>query len=367
MTAGEVPDVAHTDTGRATSTIPTRSCERRSTRSTAGLFSSGDRHLFRPSSNRCSITTSSCCSPTISRLSIVSSASAKPIAIGTAGAHVHPEHRESRALFVGSFHPGVPSPHLERHAGPRWRRSLTSRGVAAPLGATVGRDGVNFSVFAKSAETDRAAAVRRCECGGACAGDPSGSQVTSDVSLLARLRPDLGPAVYGYRAHGPFAPERGLRFDPREGASRPYGLAVAVPDSYAREPRAPRGDNAATAMKSVVADPGRYDWEGDRLIRRPFAETIVYELHVGGFTRSQLRLARTTLRTYTGLDREDSLSPGSRHHRRRAAAGVSVRCRMRRAARVNYWGYQPVSASPRIRPTARGTDPLGGLDEFRTW
>ena len=65
----------------------------------------------------------------------------------------------------------------------------------------------------------------------------------------------------------------------------PYGLAVSVPDAYDRKAAMRPGDNAATAMKSVVADPGRYDWEGDTPLRRPFVETIIYELHVRGFTR----------------------------------------------------------------------------------
>ena len=82
----------------------------------------------------------------------------------------------------------------------------------------------------------------------------------------------------------------------------PYGLAVAVPDSYDREAATRPGDNAAVAMKSVVADPGRYDWEGDRPLRRPFAETIIYELHVRGFTRHPSSgVAAAKRGTYAGL------------------------------------------------------------------
>jgi 1,4-alpha-glucan branching enzyme len=46
-----------------------------------------------------------------------------------------------------------------------------------------------------------------------------------------------------------------------------------------------KGDNASTAMKSVVVDPDAYDWEGDRPLHRPSSQTIVYEMHVRGFTR----------------------------------------------------------------------------------
>ena len=95
--------------------------------------------------------------------------------------------------------------------------------------------------------------------------------ITTGMSLF----PDLKPGqVYAYRAHGPFAPERGFRFDSEKVLLDPYGLAVAVPEAYDRgEPRSRPGDNAAVAMKSVVADPGRYDWEGDLplngLLQRP--------------------------------------------------------------------------------------------------
>ena len=115
--------------------------------------------------------------------------------------------------------------------------------------------------------------------------------------------PGLGAGqIYAYRAHGPFAPERGLRFDPEKVLLDPYGLAVAVPDGYDRAAASRPGDNAAVAMKSVVADPGRYDWEGDAPLRRPFAETIIYELHVRGFTRHPSSgVAPAKRGTYAGL------------------------------------------------------------------
>ena len=69
------------------------------------------------------------------------------------------------------------------------------------------------------------------------------------------------------RAHGPFAPERGLRFDGDKVLLDPYGLAVAVPAGYDRDAASRPGDNSATAMKSVVADPATYDWEGDQPLR----------------------------------------------------------------------------------------------------
>jgi isoamylase len=60
---------------------------------------------------------------------------------------------------------------------------------------------------------------------------------------------------------------------------------VSVPDSYDRDAARRPGDNIHTAMKSVVADPRRYDWEGDEPLNRPFVQTVIYELHVRGFTQ----------------------------------------------------------------------------------
>ncbi len=67
-------------------------------------------------------------------------------------------------------------------------------------------------------------------------------------------------------------PRQGLRFDPEKVLLDPYGRAVAVPENYRRLAAMHPGDNTATAMKSVVADTGTYDWEGDQPLHRPFAE-----------------------------------------------------------------------------------------------
>ena len=108
--------------------------------------------------------------------------------------------------------------------------------------------------------------------------------------------------IYGYRAFGPFEPQRGLRFDPAKLLLDPYGKAVALPEGYSRINASLPGDNCATAMKSVVADPARYDWEGDAPLSRPFSQTVIYEMHVGGFTRhASSGLAPELRGTYRGL------------------------------------------------------------------
>ncbi|HXI27169.1 MAG TPA: hypothetical protein VNG89_02060, partial [Vicinamibacterales bacterium] len=159
-------------------------------------------------------------------------------------------------------------------------------GSSAPLGATVTAEGVNFSVFSRSAT-----AVELLLFDDVLAASPSrvvelepGRHRTYHYWHL--FVPGLQPGqVYGYRAHGPFAPERGLRFDAQKVLVDPYGLAVAVPPSYDRQAATRPGDNCASAMKSVVAAPATYDWEGDRPLRAAFARTVIYEMHVRGFTQ----------------------------------------------------------------------------------
>jgi glycogen operon protein len=172
--------------------------------------------------------------------------------------------------------------------------------------------------------------------------------------------------VYAYRAHGPFLPRRGLRFDPEKILLDPYGLAVTVPDRFDRRAAAQPGDNISVAMKSVVADPGQYDWEGDAPLKRPFAEAVIYELHVRGFTRHANSGVTCEKRgTYAGLIEKIpylkdlgvtvvELLPVFQFDPQSAPAGV-----------VNYWGYQPVSFFAPHHAYSSQPNPLAVLDEFR--
>jgi glycogen operon protein len=244
---------------------------------------------------------------------------------------------------------------------------LAKQGSSAPLGATVHSGGVNFSVFSKNASLIELLLFD----------DESAAQPAKVIPLEPpRHRtyhywhafvPAVKPGqVYGYRAHGPFAPESGLRFDGEKVLLDPYGLAVAVPEAYDRKAARRPGDNTAVAMKSVVADPGRYDWEGDQPLRRPFAETIIYELHVRGFTRHPSSGVGAVKRgTYAGLIEKIpylkdlgvtavELLPVFQFDPQDAPAG-----------RVNYWGYQPVSFFAPHHAYSSGKEPLDVLDEFR--
>jgi glycogen operon protein len=240
-------------------------------------------------------------------------------------------------------------------------------GTSAPLGASVCQGGVNFSVFSKhatavelllfdAADAKRPADVLRL--------DPKGNR---SYHYWHAFVPGLGPGqVYAYRAHGPLATERGLRFDGEKVLLDPYGLGVAVPAAYDRQAARRPGDTAATAMKSVVVDPRRYDWEGDRPLDRPFGATLIYELHVRGFTRHPSSgLPPGTRGTYAGLIEKIpylkdlgvtavELLPVFQFDPHDAPPGL-----------VNYWGYQPVSFFAPHHAYSSRTDPLGVIDEFR--
>ncbi|MBV8746663.1 MAG: hypothetical protein JO134_16630, partial [Xanthobacteraceae bacterium] len=138
--------------------------------------------------------------------------------------------------------------------------STHTEGASAPLGATVSPNGVNFSIFSRHADLIELLLFDQA----------NAAKPTRVFSLEAdRHRtdgywhvfvPGLQPGqVYGFRAHGPFAPERGWRFDGKKLLVDPYGLAVAVPNGYDRWAAARPGDNTAVAMRSVIADPTRYD------------------------------------------------------------------------------------------------------------
>jgi isoamylase len=240
-------------------------------------------------------------------------------------------------------------------------------GSSYPLGATVAPEGVNFSVHSEATEGLELLLFDQPDSEGpseVIALDPEGHR---DSYYWHVFVPGLGEAaLYGFRAHGPWDPARGLRFDPGKVLLDPYGRVTAVGSRYQRSAASRPGDNAGACMKSVVADPSRYDWEGDEPLRRPFARSVIYEMHVGGFTRHPSCGLPPGLRgTYRGLVERIpylvdlgvtavELLPVFQFDAQDAPPGL-----------VNYWGYSPVGFfAPHAAYSSR-RDPLGPLDEFR--
>ena len=238
---------------------------------------------------------------------------------------------------------------------------------SSPLGATVCPGGTNFSVFSRNAsgvellffdreEDARPARVVRV--------DPSTNRSYHYWHVFV---PGVQPGqIYGYRIEGPFDPANGMRFDPGKVLLDPCGRGVVVPKNYSREAATEQGDNAATAMKSVVVDPRAYDWEGDTPLERPSFQTIVYEMHVRGFTQHPSSgLTEKTRGTFAGIVEKVpylhqlgitavELMPVFQFDAQDCPPG-----------RVNYWGYAPIAFFAPHRAYSSRQDPLGPVVEFR--
>jgi isoamylase len=188
-------------------------------------------------------------------------------------------------------------------------------GSPFPLGPQCDGDGTNFSLFSEHAEKVEL-----------CLFDDDGRE--RRYELLERTAfnwhgylPGIGPGQrYGYRVHGPWAPEEGHRFNPRKLLIDPYAKAVEGPVLWERGntlPYAPGEedadlerddeDSAEAIPKGIVIDQG-FDWEDDRHPATPWHETVIYEAHVKGFTKC-LETVREDLRgTYAGLASEPALA-----------------------------------------------------------
>jgi glycogen operon protein len=157
-----------------------------------------------------------------------------------------------------------------------------------------------------------------------------------------------------------------MRFAPDKVLLDPYGKCIARPARRSREAARQPGDNAATALKSAVVDNSTYDWEGDAPLGRPFAQTIIYEMHVGGFTRHPSSgVAPSKRGTYAGLIEK---IPYLRDLGITAVELLPVFAFDEEdgPARLgNYWGYQPFSFFAPHGGYSSRKDPLGVLDEFR--
>ena len=240
-------------------------------------------------------------------------------------------------------------------------------GRAYPLGANFQRDGANFSIFSRRATAIELLFFDRAD-------DPK-------PAYILPLDPELNCTfyywhvfvkgiepgqLYGYRVHGPFEPARGLCFDGQKVLVDPYTRAVMYGSNYEREAAARPGDNCAHAMKSVVTDLRGYNWEGDTPLQRPYAGSVIYEMHVGGFTRhpnSGLEPAKRG--TYAGLIEKIpylkelgitavELLPVQQFDEQEAPPGLT-----------NYWGYSPVVFFAPHRGYCSCSDPLGPMNEFR--
>ena len=221
-----------------------------------------------------------------------------------------------------------------------------------PLGATPTSGGVNFALRSGSAER-----VELCLFGDDGSTEtariplqPSGNQVWH--GLVAGARPGQR---YGYRVFGPYDPARGLRFNPNKLLLDPYARAwdrdlrwadpslghqLGEPET---EPAFDPRDNGATMTKCVVSGQAEFDWGDDRPPLTPLAASVLYELHVKGFTALHPDVPEKLRGTFAGLAHPGAIG----HLQRLGVTAVELLPVMgfidepfaRRRGLVNYWGY----------------------------
>jgi glycogen operon protein len=189
-------------------------------------------------------------------------------------------------------------------------KNRVREGLPFPRGATWDGQGVNFSLFSANATKVEV-----------CLFDAKGETEIERIELPEYTDqifhgwvPDLGPAqLYGYRVHGPYAPEEGHRFNPNKLLLDPYarghageltwdpavfGYTIgAEGDDLSFDTR----DSAKFMPKCVVVDPG-FDWHGEANRHPvPWDQTVLYETHVRGFTKQHPKVPEQHRGTYRGL------------------------------------------------------------------
>lgn len=247
------------------------------------------------------------------------------------------------------------------------KQTIIDVGQAFPIGATVLHDGVNFSLYSKNAIRVELLLFKNPE-----------SDTPYDTLVLLKEQHRTGfywhvfakglkaGQIFAYRVHGPFSPNKGQRFDPQKVLLDPYSKSMILPKAYRRDLAIEPSDNVSHAMKSIVVDTSTYDWEGDRHPLQSFAKTIIYELHVKGFTKHPNSEIQDNKRgTYAGLIEKIpylkdlgitavELLPIFQFDEQDTPDG-----------KTNYWGYSPVSFFAPHRAYSSRKDPMGPLDEFR--
>jgi isoamylase len=241
-----------------------------------------------------------------------------------------------------------------------------SAGHSSPLGATYKDGGVNFSVFSRDASGMELVLFDRNDAGPSrvIRFDPALNRTYHYWHIFV---PGLAPGqLYGYRALEPSVPRFGAAFDREKVLLDPYSRVVVVPEKYSRDAAKLPGDDAATAMKSVVADLESYDWEGDCPLKRTVSQSIVYEMHVRGFTQNpNSGVANEKRGTYAGVIEKIpylkdlgitaiELLPVFEFDVQDCPPGL-----------VNYWGYAPISFFAPHQAYSSRKDVFGARDEFR--
>jgi len=243
-----------------------------------------------------------------------------------------------------------------------------------PCGATWDGEGVNFALFSEHAE--------RVEL---CIFDPTGRREVQRIGLTERTDqiwhcylPEARPGLlYGYRVHGPYRPEEGLRFNAHKLLLDPYARNIVgalrwsdalfgyTIDHKRADLSLDRRDSGAAMPKCKIIE-SAFTWDDDRPPRVPWHETVIYELHVRGFTMQHPDIPPPLRGTFAGL----ATAPVIDYLKRLGVttlelmpvhAFVDDRRLVTKQLR-NYWGYNSIGFfAPDARYSASGK-----VNEFKT-
>ena len=246
-------------------------------------------------------------------------------------------------------------------------------GAAYPLGAAWDGSGTNFALFSEVA--DRVAL---------CLFDDAGAETLLELTEVDGFvwhcyLPGVGPGQrYAYRVTGPYDPRQGHRCNPAKLLLDPYGKAVdgsvrwddALLGYHPGSPDQPSDTDSAPFMpRSVVINP-YFDWTGDRQLRTPYHQTVIYEAHVRGLTMRHPQVPPDLRGTYSGL----AAPPVIDHLTKLGVTAIELmpvhqsvpdRDLVRRGL-TNYWGYNTIGFFAPHNGYSSSAEPHGQVADFKS-
>lgn len=250
-------------------------------------------------------------------------------------------------------------------------------GEPYPLGASWDGEGTNFAIYSENATQVEL-----------CLFDEQDRETRVPLTEIENYNwhgylPGVGPGQrYGFRVHGPFDPEQGHRFNPNKLVIDPYAKALDGEIGY---DEAIFGyawedddedlsfndlDDVAWIPKAIVIDES-FDWEGDRLLNIPEQDTIIYEMHVKGFTRQHPDIPPELRGTYQGLAHPEAI----RYLKSLKITAVELMPvhhflsqpgHLAETGLSNYWGYDSIAYFAPYSGYSASQNPQDQVREFKT-